>query len=131
MCECTLGTAKIDKRDSNSSSHPSNMIEISKAAVIEIDRMQRFRQQTEHKFRVSIVPGGCKSFHYTIDLTDITDSNDILYQINGITVAIESQQLMYVENLKLDYSEDLMGGAFRFQNSRSTSVCDCGNSFDL
>jgi iron-sulfur cluster assembly protein len=107
------------------------MIEISKAAVIEIDRMQRIRQQTEHKFRVSIVPGGCKSFHYTIDLTDSTDSNDTIYHINGISVAIESQQLMYIENLKLDYSEDLMGGAFRFQNSRSTSVCDCGNSFDL
>jgi iron-sulfur cluster assembly protein len=107
------------------------MIEISKAAVIEIDRMQRVRQQTEHKFRVSVVTGGCKSFHYTIDLTDTTNSNDIIYQINGISVAIDSQQLIYIENLKLDYSEDLMGGAFRFQNSRSTSVCDCGNSFDL
>jgi iron-sulfur cluster assembly protein len=106
-------------------------IEISKAAIAEIDRMKIFRQQPESKFRIGIAAGGCKSFHYTIDLTDTIDSSDRVYEIDGISIAIDSQQLIYIENLRLDYSEDLMGGAFRFQNSRSTSVCDCGNSFDL
>jgi iron-sulfur cluster assembly protein len=106
-------------------------IEISKAAVAEIDRMKIVRQQSESKFRIGIAAGGCKSFHYTIDLTDTIDSSDRVYEINGVSIAIDSQQFIYIENLRLDYSEDLMGGAFRFQNGRSTSVCDCGNSFDL
>jgi iron-sulfur cluster assembly protein len=107
------------------------MIEISKAAIAEIERMQTVRARTESKFRLGVAAGGCRSFHYTIDLTDTIDTSDRVYEVNGISVAIDSQQSMYIENLKLDYSEDLMGGAFRFQNDRSTSVCDCGNSFDL
>lgn len=106
-------------------------IEITTAAIAEIDRLKIFRQQPDSKVRIGIEAGGCKSFYYTIDLTDTIDSGDRVYEINGISMAIDRQQLIYIENLKLDYAEDLMGGAFRFQNSRSTSVCDCGNSFDL
>ena len=52
-------------------------------------------------------------------------------EVNGISVSIDLQQLAYLDNLKLDYSEDLMGGGFRFQNPLATSVCGCGNSFSI
>ncbi len=107
------------------------MIEITKAAIAEINRMQTVRQQTDRKFRIGVAPGGCKSFHYTIELTEGIEDRDRVYDINGIAVAIDTQHSGYIDGLKLDYSEDLMGGAFRFQNARSISVCDCGNSFDI
>jgi Fe-S cluster assembly iron-binding protein IscA len=31
----------------------------------------------------------------------------------------------------LDYSEDLMGGGFRFHNPNAIETCGCGNSFRL
>jgi iron-sulfur cluster assembly accessory protein len=33
--------------------------------------------------------------------------------------------------LQIDYSEDLMGGGFRFQNPNATANCGCGNSFAI
>jgi iron-sulfur cluster assembly accessory protein len=107
------------------------MIEISKAAIAEIKRMQAVRQQTDSKFRLGLSSGGCKDFYYTIDLEDSVEQDDRLYDVSGVSVLIDCQQLQYLDSLKLDYSEDLMGGGFRFQNPLATSVCGCGNSFSI
>jgi iron-sulfur cluster assembly protein len=105
------------------------MIEISKAAIAEIKRMQTVRQQTDTKFRLGLSSGGCKEFYYTIDLEDKIEQDDRVYEVSGVSVLIDCQQLQYLDSIKLDYSEDLMGGGFRFQNPHAVSVCGCGNSF--
>ncbi|MFM2304962.1 MAG: hypothetical protein RLZZ135_2374 [Cyanobacteriota bacterium] len=107
------------------------MIEISKAAISEIKRVQKVRKQLDRKFRIGLAAGGCKDFYYTIDLTDSIDDRDSIHEINGISLAIDRQQLEYLDRLKLDYSEDLMGGSFRFENPQATSVCGCGSCFTL
>jgi iron-sulfur cluster assembly protein len=115
------------------------MIEISKAAIAEIKRMQTVRQQTDSKFRLGLSSGGCKDFYYTIDLEDsvppgegyANEHDDRVYDVGGVSVLIDCQQLQYLDKIKLDYSEDLMGGGFRFQNPCATSVCGCGNSFSI
>jgi iron-sulfur cluster assembly protein len=107
------------------------MIEISKAAIAEIVRMQTVREQNTSKFRIGFASGGCNDFYYTIELVDSISDRDGIYDVNGVSVSIDRQQLAYLNNLKLDYSEDLMGGGFRFQNSLATSVCGCGNSFSM
>jgi iron-sulfur cluster assembly protein len=104
-------------------------IEIGKAAIAEIERMRSIRQQPTHKLRISVLPGGCEHWHYQIDLTEVVTEDDLKYSIAGVDVAIAPEHLPYIENLRLDYSEDLMGGAFQFQNPAATKICDCGNSF--
>ncbi len=107
------------------------MIEISKAAICEIKRMQAVREQTASKFRIGFASGGCKDFYYTIDLVDSIDGEDKVCEVSGISVSIDPLQVEYLDKLKLDYSEDLMGGGFRFENPLTTSVCGCGNSFSI
>jgi iron-sulfur cluster assembly protein len=108
------------------------MIEVSKAAISEIKRMQIVREQPTSKFRIGFASGGCQDFYYTIDLVDSIDDNDApVYEIDGVFVSIDPQQSNYLDQLKLDYSEDLMGGGFRFQNPLSTNICGCGNGFSM
>jgi iron-sulfur cluster assembly protein len=107
------------------------MIEISKAAIAEIHRMQSVRDRLDSKFRVSFGSGGCEKFYYTIDLADSISETDRVYEVDGISVLIDREHLEYLDRLKLDYSEDLMGGGFRFENAQATSVCGCGNSFSI
>lgn len=115
------------------------MIEISKAAIAEIGRMQAVRdcrrqtegQRREAYCRVGFAGGGCENFHYTIDLADSIAQTDRVYEVGSISVLIDLQHLGYLDHLKLDYSEDLMGGGFRFENPLATSVCGCGNSFSI
>jgi iron-sulfur cluster assembly protein len=106
-------------------------IQISKAATAEIKRMQTVKQKPDSKFRLGVAVGGCESWFYTIELADAIVDNDKVYDISGISVAMNSEHLKYLNNLKLDYSEDLMGGGFRFDNPQANKVCGCGNSSSI
>jgi iron-sulfur cluster assembly protein len=107
------------------------MIEISPAAIAEIIRMQTIRDRVESNFRIGFVSGGCENFYYTIDLADSIAATDRVYNVGGISILIDRQQVAYLDLLKLDYSEDLMGGGFRFENPLANHVCGCGNSFAI
>ena len=59
------------------------------------------------------------------------DSNDRVYDYGQVKVVVDSLQLNYLNGLILDYSEDLMGGGFRFNNPNAKVACGCGNSFSV
>ena len=122
------------------------MIHISQAAVREIKRLKQIRQQPDNLFRLSIKSGGCSGLFYDLELDNISPHNDTqekvegdrptplqrrdrVYESNGLTIIVDEQTCPYVQGLKLDYSEDLMGGGFRFQNPNAVSTCKCGLSF--
>ena len=115
------------------------MIEISQAAIAEIERMHTVRDyhsqpkglRADRLFRVGFTSGGCENFYYTFDLVDSIEANDRVDRVGGISVSIDRQQIPSLDHLKLDYSEDLMGGGFRFENPLATKVCGCGNSFAM
>ncbi|MFM7580654.1 MAG: HesB/IscA family protein, partial [Microcystaceae cyanobacterium] len=81
-------------------------------------------------FRLGIKPGGCATWYYTLDLVrEVTDS-DREFESQGITILVDETSFPFLENVKLDYAEDLMGGGFRFNNPQATH-CSCGLSFRL
>lgn len=107
------------------------MIQISQAAANEIERLKSKRSQSDSTllFRLSIKQGGCSGLFYDLSFAQTQEAEDIICESQGIKVAISAHSLRYVEGLKLDYAEDLMGGGFRFQNPQAVSSCGCGNSF--
>lgn len=105
------------------------MIHLTKAAVEEIKRLQHSSQQLESYFRLGVKSGGCSGLYYTLELTSSPQKNDVVYQNQGIALVVASENQSYLQNLKLDYAEDLMGGGFRFHNPQATKTCSCGISF--
>lgn len=105
------------------------MITLSRAASEEIRRVQTQRRQQQAKLRLGVKPGGCAALYYTLDLDDTVAQSDRVYDCQGITVVVDEASLQYLTNLTLDYSEDLMGGGFRFHNPDAIETCGCGNSF--
>lgn len=105
------------------------MIHISQPAAREIERLKSKRSQSNLLFRLSVKQGGCSGLFYDLSFAQSQEAGDIVCESQGIKVAIEPASLVYLDGLKLDYSEDLMGGGFRFQNPQAVSSCSCGNSF--
>jgi len=66
---------------------------------------------------------------YTIGWETAPSLGDRIYESGQIQIVVNAQSLPYVEGVVLDYSEDLMGGAFRFQNPKAIATCECGHSF--
>ena len=105
------------------------MIHLSKAAISEIRRMHSHQKKSDAKLRLGIKAGGCAEFFYTLEFDQTVNADDSLYDCSGIAVLIDTQSIRYLSGLTIDYSEDLMGGGFRFHNPNAQESCGCGNSF--
>ncbi|QSJ17157.1 iron-sulfur cluster assembly accessory protein [Nostoc sp. UHCC 0702] len=103
------------------------MIHLSPAALSEIGRLKS--KQPNALFRLAVKPGGCSGLFYDMSFDEAVKVSDRLFDLNGIQVVVDAETLDYVNDLALDYSEDLMGGGFRFHNPQAIATCGCGNSF--
>lgn len=107
------------------------MIHLSEAAAGEIKRLQSSRNQPDSCLRLGVKAGGCSGLLYTMKLESVQTEGDTLFHHNNITIITDPESYEYLSYLQLDYSEDLMGGGFRFRNPKATTTCSCGQSFSI
>jgi iron-sulfur cluster assembly protein len=106
------------------------MIHLSQAAVSEIGRLKS-QLQPHILFRLTVKSGGCSGWFYDMSFDEVAKADDQVWELFGIHVVIDAESLNCIHGLTLDYSEDLMGGGFRFHNPLAIATCGCGNSFKL
>lgn len=107
------------------------MISLSLSAAQEIKRLQRKQQQTKATLRLGVQPSSCAEMAYQLRFDTKSNPGDQLYETHGIQVIVDAQSLPFLTGLTLDYSEDLMGGGFRFHNPNAEQTCGCGHAFAL
>ncbi len=107
------------------------MIHLSVPAINEINRMSSRQSNPNILFRLQVQTGGCSGLFYNMTFDATVREGDRVYDCTGISVVVDAQSLNYISGLTLDYSEDLMGGGFRFHNPKALASCGCGNSFSL
>lgn len=108
---------------------PSETICLSQAAIREIERLRRKQHSPEIRLRVRVRSGGCAQLYYDLGFDDTQQPEDRLCQCNGVEIVIDALSLPYLDGLTIDYTEDLMGGGFRFYNPHAERTCSCGHSF--
>ena len=115
------------------------MIHLTEAAANEIRRLQSSRKKPDSQFLLGVQKGGCSGLFYTLQLyepgnVETSENASVklkLQENNGISIVVDEESYPYLDGLKLDYAEDLMGGGFRFQNPNAHATCSCGQSFSV
>lgn len=107
------------------------MIQLSQSAITEVLRLKAKRQNSDLMFRLGVRSTGCLGLFYITEFADALKPSDQQFDCNGVVVVVDSESLPYVQGMAVDYSEDLMGGAFRFHNPNANQTCECGNSFSV
>ena len=107
------------------------MIQLSPTAAQEILRLQARRNDPTLRFRLKVQTAGCLGLLYGMDFDRQVRDDDRTYETNGVSIVIDPESLRWVDGLRVDYSEDLMGGGFRFHNPSAAQTCGCGISFSL
>lgn len=105
------------------------MIHLSTSASNEIKRLLSKQKNSNILFRLGVDRGGCADMYYTMAPETNIKPNDIVYDCKDIRIVVADQSWDYIKDITIDYSEDLMGGGFRFQNPNASQTCGCGNSF--
>lgn len=110
--------------------------------IIKPRAMRRLRelksQQSPDKtlvLRMGVRSGGCSGMSYVMDFSSMDDvsEDDAVdeYSGDGIACVVDAKSLLYLYGLELDYSDQLIGGGFKFSNPNAEESCGCGSSFGV
>lgn len=101
-------------------------VKFSSSALAEIERLSSL-EESKILF-VGVKNGGCSGFTYVFEFKEST-VDDTIYDVEGFKVAINKDDLPYINNLLIDYEQGLNNRGFTFENPNADTTCGCGTSF--
>lgn len=81
--------------------------------------------------RVAVTGGGCSGFQYNFALDDAQLDEDLVVERDGAKVLIDPVSLDFLAGAEIDFTDDLIGQAFKINNPNATASCGCGTSFSV
>ncbi|MCA9412331.1 MAG: iron-sulfur cluster insertion protein ErpA [Candidatus Omnitrophica bacterium] len=105
------------------------MIAITEGAASEAKRLMEQENLQEYVLRVGVQGGGCSGLSYTLGFDNTVNDTDHIMEDHGIRLVCDNKSMLYLNGAVLDYSSDLMGGGFKFNNPNAKTTCGCGSSF--
>ena len=79
--------------------------------------------------RVSVLPGGCSGFKYSLNIEERALDDDMVSDINGVRLFVDGFSAQYLTGVTIDYVSSMQGSGFTFTNPNATGGCGCGSSF--
>lgn len=108
------------------------MLFVADSAKRKLNEIRTAQQLGEsHFLRVSITSGGCSGLTYNLDFDDELKEKDQVFDDNGVKVVCDLKSFLYLCNSTLEFSDDLDGKGFFFNNPNASRECGCGESFAL
>lgn len=73
---------------------------------------------------------------YVMDFCDSASINQgddqvDVYREDRIQCVVDAKSMLYLFGLELDFSTELIGGGFQFNNPNAEESCGCGSSFTV
>ena len=79
--------------------------------------------------RVSVKPGGCCGFKYSLVIVDASAEDDFFIVNDGFKVFVDPFSAQYISGVNIDYFTSMQGSGFTFKNPNATGGFVCGSSF--
>ncbi|MCL4149630.1 UNVERIFIED_CONTAM: hypothetical protein GTU68_020348 [Idotea baltica] len=81
--------------------------------------------------RVGVKSGGCSGLSYDLKFDKVHQSEDKVFEDNGVKIIVDKKSFLYLIGTTLEYSGGLNGTGFVFNNPNANRTCGCGESFSL
>ena len=91
------------------------------------------KQNAAVTLRMGVRAGGCSGMSYVMDFIKEEDvqPDDHVEMYDDIKCVVDPKSLLFLYGLQLDYSDELIGGGFKFSNPNAGTSCGCGKSFGI
>ncbi len=107
-----------------------NLIVLAPEAGTKVNALIAREKQGDY-LRVAITGGGCNGLSYKMKFVPEPKRGDILVRTAGIPVVVDSKSALYLKGTRLDYSQAMVAGGFKFSNPNAKASCSCGESFSV
>ena len=104
-------------------------ITVTESAVKRLKSVMTSDGKENHILRMSVEGGGCSGMTYKMDFENKKGEFDKEFECNGLTIVCDLKSWLYLKDIEVDYSDDLLNGGFKIQNPNAERTCGCGTSF--
>ena len=110
---------------------PSINLDITATAAEEIKKFMASEDDLPETsgLRVRVVPGGFSGFQYSLNIEEESRQGDYLVEKEGIRLFVDMFSAQYLDGVRIDYTSNMMGSGFTFENPNASGGCGCGTSF--
>lgn len=106
-------------------------VRLTERAAKQVKKIKDSEKQHENLYlRVAVEGGGCSGLSYKLGLDHRTET-DVIFENYGVEVIVNSDHLLYLEGIEIDYPDGLDARGFTFDNPNSVEDCGCGTSFSI
>jgi iron-sulfur cluster assembly protein len=81
--------------------------------------------------RLGVRTSGCSGMAYTLEFADEMQSEDLVFESEGVKVIVDPKSLLYLDGTQLDYTREGLNEGFKFNNPNVKDACGCGESFNI
>jgi len=81
--------------------------------------------------RLGVRTSGCSGMAYVIEFADELETDDQVFEEQGVKVIIDMKSLLYLDGTELDYTKEGLNEGFKFKNPNVKDMCGCGESFNV
>lgn len=105
---------------------------VTPGAAVEVKKFMEAEGVTSEAggLRVSVQPGGCSGFKYSLVIEDGSAEDDFVLDNDGFKVFVDPFSAQYISGVTIDYVTSMQGSGFTFKNPNATGGCGCGSSFN-
>ena len=105
------------------------MIEVTEKAAQEIRRQMEKENRPNAMLRMAVKGGGCSGLTYTVSFEESPKEYDKVFESQGLKLVVDKKSYIFLNGTVLDYTSNLMGSGFQFNNPNAKKSCGCGTSF--
>ena len=110
---------------------PTVELNVSPSAAVEVKKFMTSEDDLPETagLRVRVVPGGCSGFQYSLNIEEESRQGDFIIEQEGVRLFVDMFSAQYLNGVTIDYTSNMMGSGFTFENPNATGGCGCGSSF--
>lgn len=105
------------------------MLQVSHAAIEEIKRLLK-GQSKARCLRIGVAKraGDCRGTSFTLNFIEEPLPDEAILNVEDLKLAMDDETKGLLDDYRLDFSEGLFSGGFRFNKANGGHVCRCGKS---
>lgn len=102
---------------------------VTDSALNQVKRLIQKDGRADVFLRLGVKGGGCSGLEYVMKLDVDRKPIDLELVIDGITIVCDGKSAKFLQGSTFDYTGNLIGGGFAFNNPNASRSCGCGTSF--
>ena len=81
--------------------------------------------------RLGVKTTGCSGMAYILEFVDAADTQDAVFESQGVKIFVDPKSLIYLDGTELDFGKEGLNEGFKFNNPNVKATCGCGESFNV